>query len=99
MWQTVVDHIMIQCFSSISIPGIHLLAHHLLNGVQWNWGDNDNKERLYFDLRQMFPISADEKLSEVKLLTESYHKYKREYVKHIYFNPAIENLCKFFLTS
>ena len=40
----------------------------------------------------MFPISADEKVNEVKSFTESYHKYKREYVKHLSFNPEQENL-------
>ena len=40
----------------------------------------------------MFP--AEEEENEVKSLTESYHKYKREYVKHLRFDPEDENLSK-----
>ena len=57
----------------------------------------DSKERLNDALQQMFPASADKKVDEIQSLTESYHKYKREYVKHISFNPEDENLSKFFL--
>ena len=43
----------------------------------------------------MFPnISADENTDDVKLLTKAYHKYKEEYVKHIYFNPEGARLSK-----
>ena len=45
-------------------------------------------------LQQMFPNSADEKGDEVQSLTEKYHKYKREYVRHLVFNPEEENLSK-----
>ena len=45
-------------------------------------------------LQQMFPNSADEKGDEVKSLTVEYHKYKREYVKHLVFNPEEENLSR-----
>ena len=37
---------------------------------------------------------AEEDVDGVKSFTESYHKYKREYVKHISFNPEEENLSK-----
>ena len=44
----------------------------------------------------MFPTSVDKK---VESATESYHKYKREYLKHLSFNlNDNENLSKFFLT-
>ena len=45
-------------------------------------------------LQQMFPTSADENGDKVQSLTESYQKYKREYVKHLCFNPEEENLSK-----
>ena len=54
----------------------------------------DSKERLFAALEQMFPISAEEKINRVKSLTESYHKYKREYVQHLGFNPDNKNLSK-----
>ena len=44
----------------------------------------------------MLPILADKAVDEVKLLTENYHKYKGEYVKHLSFNPEDENLSKCF---
>ena len=66
-----------------------MLTQELNHGVKyWNSG---SKERL----QQMFPTSAsDEEVDGVKSLTESYHKYKREYVKHLSFNPEEENLSK-----
>ena len=45
-------------------------------------------------LRQLFPTLPDEKVDGVKSLTESYHKYKKKYVKHLSFNPEEENLSK-----
>ena len=47
----------------------------------------------------MFPASTDTKEDGLKSLTESYHKYKREYVKHLGFNPEEENLSKHSLLS
>ena len=52
------------------------------------------KKRLHVALQRLFPISADERVDEVKSLTEKYHKYKWEYVKHLVFNPDEENLSK-----
>ena len=60
------------------------------------WRQSDSKDGLYIALRQMFPTSANKKEDEVKTLTESYHKYKREYVKHLFFNPHDDNLSKYF---
>ena len=54
----------------------------------------DSKERLYVALQQMFPTSTEEEVDEMKPLTDSYHKYKREYLKHLGFNPEEENLSK-----
>ena len=42
----------------------------------------------------MFPAPTEKEEDGVKSLTESYHKYKREYVKHLSFNPEEENLSK-----
>ena len=45
----------------------------------------------------MFPSSSvNEQDDEVKVLTEAYHNYKREYVKHLSFTPEGENLSKFY---
>ena len=54
------------------------------------WTESEVKEHLL----QMFPTSADVKVDEVKSFTESYHKYKREFVKHVGFNPEEDNLSK-----
>ena len=76
-----------------------MMTHNLRYGVNWEWRQSENKERLYVALQQMFPISADEKVAEVKsVVTERYHKYKREYVKHLSFNPDKENLSECILT-
>ena len=50
-------------------------------------------------LQQMFSgsSSANEKVGNVKALTEAYHNYKREYVKHLSFTPEGENLSRFIL--
>ena len=76
------------------ILGFHLLTHELRYGVFWNYDQSESKERLYAALQQMFPMTSDETVDEVKSLTESYHKYKHEYAKHICFNPQEENLSK-----
>ena len=69
------------------VPGLHTLTQELGQGRQ-----SESKERLNVALQQMFPPSADEEVDEVKSLTKSYHKYKREYVKHLSFNPENESL-------
>ena len=58
------------------------------------YGQTEPKERLFAALQQMFPVSAEEKIDRVKSLTEIYHKYKREYVQHLSFNPDNKNLSK-----
>ena len=65
-----------------------MLTQELSHGVKY-W-ESGSKERL----QQMFPASADEKVDGVKSFTESYHKYKKEYVKHLGFNPKEGNLSK-----
>ena len=64
----------------------------------WTFSDS-NKERLHATFKQMFPTYEEKKVDEVKSLTESYHKYKREYVKHLSFSPDTDNLSKFILNS
>ena len=73
--------------------GFHTLTHDLSNGVKyWKSG---YKERLHLALQQMFPTSVG---MQVESVTEIYHKYKREYLKLLSFNPDFENLSEFFLT-
>ena len=49
-------------------------------------------------VQQMFPnLSADEESESVDSLTMIYHNYKRKYVKHLFFNPKLENLSKYIM--
>ena len=63
--------------------------------------DELGKANKRFDvLQQMFPdLSADEESKSVDSLTRIYHNYKREYVKHLSFNPRTENLSKYILMT
>ena len=70
-----------------------MLTYEFRYRTRWT-SDMDSKERLFAALEQMFPISAEEKINRVKSLTESYHKYKGEYVQHLSFNPDNKNLSK-----
>ena len=56
-----------------------------------SWVYDERRKRI---LAQLFPTPAEEELGGVKTVTESYHKYKREYVKHLRFNPEEENLSR-----
>ena len=62
----------------------------------------DSQLRIDAALQEMFPISAEKKVLEVKsvlmTVTESYHKYKKEYAKHLSHNPDNENLSEYFST-
>ena len=70
------------------ISGFHMLTQELSNGVSyWKSG---SKERI----QQMFPTSTKEEEDGMKSFTESYHKYKSEFVEHLSFNPKEENLSK-----
>ena len=66
-----------------------MLTKEMSHGItSWRSG---SKERL----QQMFPSSAsEEEEDELKSFTENYHKYKREFVKLIGFNPEEEHLSK-----
>ena len=48
----------------------------------------ESKQRIMAALQQMFPalVATVNDMDEVARLTESYYKYKREYVKHLSFN-------------
>ena len=70
------------------ISGFNLLSHGV---ADWIWED-ESKERL----QQMFPTTTKEAEAGMKSFTESYYKYKREYVNHLSFNPEEENLSMYF---
>ena len=54
------------------------------------------KERIDAAFPELFPRSeAKETAFSVTAMTEAYHKYKREYVKHVTFTPEGESLSKY----
>ena len=55
-----------------------------------------DEESLENEVMQMFPILTDETENDVSLLMEKYTLYKNDYMKHLQFDPALENLtyCK-----
>ena len=64
------------------------------------WSQYESKDRMIAALQQMFPAALTErKLKDVTRLTETYHKYKREYVKHLSFDPNNGNHSKFLKSS
>ena len=85
------------CFAlfSIHVPGLQAMTEEL---GSWTYRDSQ-KERLHATFKQMFPTYEEKRADAVKSLTESYHKYKREYVKHLSFSPDNENLSKCILSS
>ena len=51
--------------------------------------------RIDAGLQQLFPtFTANEKVNNLKTLTEKYHRYKMDYVRHLSFTPEGENLSK-----
>ena len=83
------------CWIFIYDSDLQALTEEIYDGVK-HW-EEGSQERLHAVLQQMLPTSADDEVDDVKSLTESYHKYKREYVKHLGFNPKNKNLCKWSL--
>ena len=65
-----------------------MLTQELSYGVSFR--EIGSKERL----QQMFPTSAEGEEAGIKSFTDTYYKYKREYVKHLNFNPEEGNLSK-----
>ena len=63
------------------------------------WSQSEDKKSLHVALERMFETSPDVNAEEVKLVTERYFKYKRDYAKHLLFNPNSENHSKCFLFS
>ena len=61
---------------------------------QWSQGNEDTDAAIQ-ELYQN--PSADEKIVDITSATKAYHNYKKEYVKHLSFNPKEENFSKFIL--
>ena len=56
------------------------------------------RDDLYLALQQMLPVATEqEEYDDMKSMTEEYHRYKGQYVKHLNFNPDNENLSKCFI--
>ena len=66
-------------------------------GVQTVLEDwKEGNARLQATFQNMFPNTwSDEKVDDVMALTEAYHKYKKEYVKHLSFDREEGNLSKY----
>ena len=58
-----------------------------------------NEASLENALTQLFPTSNDETENDVSLLMEKYMLYKKNYMKHLQFDPELENLSKFSIPS
>ena len=57
----------------------------------------EGKQRLDAMFQDLLSTSsANEKVYDVMTLTKAYHKYKREYVKHLVFTPEGRNLSKYY---
>ena len=76
------------------ISGFYTLTQELTDGIKY-WNHDEQKERIAA-LRLMFPNLADQNKDIMKSITAKYHEYKRDYVKHMSFNPDDENLSKCF---
>ena len=61
---------------------------------QWSQGNEDTDAAIQ-ELYQN-PL-ADEKIVDITSATKAYHKYKKEYVKHLSFSPEEESLSKFII--
>ena len=76
--------------------GFNALTTELSNAFTQELYSKERGERI-LTLQQVFRTPAEENEDGVKSFTEGYHKYKREYVKHLSFNPEEENLSKYVL--
>ena len=69
---------------------IHCNEKECLLGLQeWTPG---NKRRNGFVQRQLSPYAMEDKIIDVKTLTNAYHNYKKEYVKSLSFSPEEKDL-------
>ena len=51
--------------------------------------DSWDKKEIHEALQQILPpAEVKREEDDLKSLTDAYHKYKREYVKHLSFNPV-----------
>ena len=58
---------------------------------QWREWSQGN-EGMDGEIHQLFKNpSADQEIADIMSLTKAYHNYKRDYVKHLSFNPHAEN--------
>ena len=73
------------------IRGLQMLTQEL-DFFAWSQ-EGESKDRVLGAIQQMF-TPEDKRVDDLKSLTEKYLGYKREYVKHLDFNPNEENLSK-----
>ena len=62
------------------------------------YSKNIDGEALEITLQQMISPAANPKEDVLKLVTSEYIKYKQSYVKHLQFDPDLQNLSKFFIS-
>ena len=58
-----------------------------------------DEERLQKAIQQIFFAPADPKDDALRLSIEEYIKYKKRYVKHLQFDPDLQNLSKLFFPT
>ena len=76
----------------IHLPDLTRVLQDLGKGVWWDRRTGFSREGFEVALGQVF--HQDLRAEEVRSVTEKYHTYKRNYVKHISFNPGKENFSK-----
>ena len=59
----------------------------------------DRAARLEKVLQRMISTSSDEKEDELKLLNEEYRQYKKDYMKHLQYDPETPDLSKIYVFS
>ena len=75
------------------MSGFHIILQELeVLSDEYGLGN----EHLHDALKKIFPNSStNEKTNDLDKLTDAYHNYKRDYVKHLFFTPDEgENLSK-----
>ena len=58
------------------------------------FNQEESKQRMLGVLQQMFPALAESDVDDMTVFTESYHQYKKNFVKHLLFDPNNKNLSK-----
>ena len=77
-----------------SQSGFHTLNKKLYDKMGSSYWRLAEKESFYDAIQEIFPSAMLEREDQAKSLTEAYHKYKSNYVRHLFFDPDNENLCK-----